>query len=105
MKTATDIDQPVEKGVSSGLIDEATARGPRSDETQRDVSGRALPPRDRGVAAWTCLSAISAISMATWGNYSTSFPLPSHELQCLYLERFWCQPGSVQRILYQDAPV
>lgn len=26
-----------------------------------------LPPRDRGKAAWTCLTAISVISMITWG--------------------------------------
>lgn len=27
-----------------------------------------LPPRDRGRAAWTTLTAISAIAMATWGT-------------------------------------
>ena len=32
----------------------------------RDQEG--LPPQDEGRAAWTCLIAISAISMATWGK-------------------------------------
>lgn len=27
-----------------------------------------IPSRDHGRAAWTCLAAISAISMATWGT-------------------------------------
>lgn len=38
-------------------------------EEQRNVDD--LPPRDRGRAAWTCLAAISAISMVTWGSYTT----------------------------------
>ena len=32
------------------------------------VEDASLPPRDRGVAAWTCLVAISVISMVTWGK-------------------------------------
>ncbi|KAH6639091.1 major facilitator superfamily domain-containing protein [Boeremia exigua] len=40
------------------------------DSIEREIAD-ALPPRDRGRAAWTCLAAISAISMSTWGFGAT----------------------------------
>lgn len=47
--------------VSVGLADQ---NAPAPEEL---TDGRALSSRDRGRAAWTCLTAISVISMVTWG--------------------------------------
>jgi hypothetical protein len=38
------------------------------------VEDTSLPPRDRGMAAWTCLAAISVISMITWGKLPLANP-------------------------------
>lgn len=41
-------------------------------EETRPSSRDDLPPRDCGKDAWTCLAAISAISMVTWGELSAT---------------------------------
>lgn len=66
---------PLEKAPASGaeaLPLPNTLAGLDNDET---VPEDDLPPRDRGRAAWTCLMAISVISMATWGEQ----PIPSSD--------------------------
>lgn len=60
--------QPTEKVPASGL----EAALPENSIGLLDGGLEAddgLPPRDRGRAAWTCLAAISVISMATWGKH------------------------------------
>ncbi|KAG4440087.1 hypothetical protein IFR05_004430 [Cadophora sp. M221] len=37
-----------------------------SSSREEQLQGQDLPPRDHGRAAWTCLTAISVISMITW---------------------------------------
>lgn len=60
--------QPSEKDAPGPDVSTLPKSSPSPERTiHSDEEG--LPPQDRGRPAWTCLTAISAISMATWGTF------------------------------------
>jgi hypothetical protein len=66
---------PLEKGIATGA-EPVPLPGSSGLENHEIMPEDDLPPRDRGRAAWTCLTAISVISMATWGEQ----PIPRQRL-------------------------
>jgi hypothetical protein len=97
---------------TAGHVSEKDAPGPEistlpraspSPERADHSIEEGLPPRDEGIAAWTCLIAISAISMATWGALCQSSAYTMSRID--FRHRFWRHSGCLPRILFQPPAV
>lgn len=73
-------------------------RASSSPERAHHNDEEGLPPRDQGRAAWTCLVAISAISMATWGALCKSSAYSMNRFN--FRQRLWRHSGCLPRILF-----